>query len=165
MVKRTFFSLSLALTVVSLLPGCGGGKDASVSKAAETGPLTKAEFIKEGDEICRKADVTQTREARAYRKEHEKELAKLAPIPAEEKLIVAITLPSIRQQMKELEALGAPKGEEKKLESFVAGIEAGLRRAAKNPYHVEWEYPSQNPFLAVDEALTSYGFAYCSNPA
>jgi hypothetical protein len=165
MTRQIFFSLSLALTFTALLPGCGGGQDASISKATETGPLTKAEFIKRGDEICRKADTTQFNEASRYREKHGKELGKLPPIPAEEKVIVAIILPSIRRQMKELEALGTPKGEEKMVKSFFAGIEAGLKRAAKHPYHVEWEYPSQNPFLAVDEALANYGFAYCSNQA
>lgn len=162
---RIFLSLMLLLAVSLLALGCGGGEDAASSKAAETRSLTKAEFLKKGDEICRKADITQDNEALAYRKKHAKELAKLAPIPAEEQLIVAIILPSIRQQTTDIEALGAPKGEEKKVKSFFVGIEAGLKKAEKNPYHVEWEYPSQNPFLRVDEALANYGFVYCSNPA
>jgi hypothetical protein len=163
MTGRALLLLAFGLAFASLLTGCGGGQGASASNAAETTTLTKAEFIKKADEICRKADISQDDKGLVYRNKHARELEKLPPIAAEEKLIVAIIIPSIRQQAKEMEALGAPKGEGKKLESFVAGIEAGLKRAEKHPYHIEWEYPTQNPFFAVDEALGKYGFAYCSN--
>lgn len=163
MTGRILLPLALGLAFASLLLGCGGDQDALVSNVAEMAPMTKAEFIRKADEICRKADVAQDDKGRVYLKKHARELKKLSPIAAEEELIVAVILPSIKQQMKEMEALGAPQGEGRKLKSFVTGIEAGLERAEKHPYDVEWEYPTQNPFFAVDEALRKYGFAYCSN--
>ena|ERR1051325_1385826 len=165
MSTRCPYLLALPAAVALFLAGCGGGQSSSSATAAQTGPLTKAEFIKKADEVCRKADVTQTNEGRRYRRVHAKELAKLAPIPREEKLIVAIILPSIRQQMRAMGALDAPKGEKEKIQSFVAGIEAGLKKAKKHPYSVEPEVPSQNPFLSVNEAMIRYGFAYCSDMA
>src|SRR5262245_24661498 len=96
---------ALALVALALfVVGCGGsddddgssssGGDTSLAKSEES-PPTKAEFIKEAEAICDKSNDTRFNEAVKYRKEFEKELEAMEPIPREEKIISAVVLPSV----------------------------------------------------------------------
>lgn len=162
--KRILVIPVLALATALLGLGCGGSDDTTGTAAsADQAPLSKAEFIKKADAICAKADITHELEAREYRERHEKELNKLAPIPAEEKLIRLIMLPSIRKQIAEVKALGAPKGEEQKVGKIIAGLEEAARKAEKDPYAIEGEVPTENPFRGVDIEARDYGFEECRN--
>jgi hypothetical protein len=78
-------------------------------------------------------------------------------------VILAVELPSIVRQTREIEALGFPKGEEKKLRAIIDAIEAGLRQARKNPYSIELENPGEDPFLKADLMIREYGFIGCRN--
>lgn len=161
----------LALAAVVALGGCGGSDSGSSSQsddvalAGSTGPPTKAEFIKRAEEICRKADRREYFQASAYREKHEKELNKLSPVAAEEKLIRHIVLPSVTRQAEEIEALGAPKGDERKVAAIIAAIEAGVRKAEKDPYSIEFEGPGEYPFTEVAYLTGKYGLGECANPA
>lgn len=164
-------STALVLVVGVVVGGCGGsdertsataGSDSSL--AENRGPLTKEEFILAGDAICRRADRVQYREAQKYRIDHAKELDKLEPIPAEEKLIRVIVLPGLLKIAKELRALEAPKGEEEKVNAVITELEAGVTKARKNPYGIELEVGYENPLDKYIEVARDYGFNDCRNP-
>jgi hypothetical protein len=169
MIKLIPIFLIAALSA-SLVAGCGGSDATagssnadSTNPSAETeGPLTQAEFIKQGDALCEKADKETYNRARRYRVAYAKELEKLGPVPAEEKLIRLIVLPNVVKEVEGLEALGAPKGDEKQIESFLAGIEGAVKKAQKNPYAIEGEPGyGPNPFQGIDVRLREYGFNVC----
>lgn len=158
-----------ALVAALFVSGCGGdsgdsGSAAGSTAAASTGPLTKAEFIKQADRICKKADDRVYYGASAYRETHAKELNKLEPIPREEKMIRVFVLPSIERQIAEIESLEAPKGDEQKIEAILAELKAGLKYGEKKPYSVSYEEPSEYPFAKLSELAREYGFNECSNP-
>jgi hypothetical protein len=168
--KRNLTLLVVALAGVSLIIGCGGGDESTPSSEPASsnsggGTLSKAEFIKRGDAICKKGDAAQYDEARKYRAEHAKELASLSPTRAEEKLLRVVVLPLITRQAKELEALGVPKGDGKEVRALIAAIEAGVRKARKNPYGIELEFGYENPLREVAELAGDYGFGECRNLA
>jgi hypothetical protein len=141
-----------ALALIAVLGvGCGGGGDATI---------TKAELIKKGDAICEKTDTTQVEEFQSYGKKHEKEFKRLPGDRVERLLIVRIGLPSIRREGEEIEALGAPSGDEKEVEALTAAIENGLKAAEKNPPSVE--VPAENPFRKADKLAREYGFTACA---
>jgi hypothetical protein len=158
MLKSITIFVALALAAAALVAGCGGSDEATASK-----PPTKAEFMKKAESVCAKAKATRFNEGAAYRKDHEKELNALEPIPAEEKIIRAIVLPSVTKQAEELKAIGAPKRQEKKIAAIVAAIEAGVKGAEKNPYAIELEVPAENPFKKADALIRTYGFQVCRN--
>jgi len=156
----TLFALALAAMAV-LVAGCGSSDDSAT--ATTPPPATKAAFMKQAEKICVKAKADRYSEAVAYRKKHEKELEAMEPIPAEEKIIRAVGLPSIAKQFEEIEAIGIPKGQEEKLEAIFAALKQGLKGAEKDPYAIELEVPSKNPFLKVDDLIRDYGFQECRN--
>lgn len=162
--------LILALVCALLVAGCGGSDSdtssgtGSTTVAAVTGPLTKAEFIKRADEICKKADKSVDFRAPMYREIHEKELSKLGPIPAEEKMIRVFIFPSIRKQVREIEALEPPVEDEKKIQRILTAIEVGMKKAEKEPYIVSQEVRGKYPFVEVEGLARAYGFEECDTP-
>jgi hypothetical protein len=170
MTKPQLTFLALALACALFVVGCGGSDGESISqtdstaRTANAGPLTKAELIKRGDEICAKADQRIDFQAPGYREAHEKELSKLSPIAAEEKMIRIFLFPSIRRQVRELEALEPPVGEEKKIQAIITAIDVGMRKAVKEPYIVSQEVFGKYPFVEVEELAQAYGFEECDTP-
>jgi hypothetical protein len=177
MIQRIPISLLAILSMAALAVGCGGsegdsGKTAATAsnasdtttEAASSGKsLTKAEFVKAAEEVCRKAGPREYAEANAYANKHQKELNQLAPIPREEKMIRAIVLPSILRQLEELRAIGLPKGDEKQIKAIFSAIETGVEEARKNPYGIELEFRTKNPLAKADDLIHTYGLIECRN--
>lgn len=148
-----------AIAVVSamFIVGCGGAGD-----SASTPPVTKAEFIKRADLICRRADVMQHRTLDALIAKDGKELNKLTPVVHEEKVVRVITLPSVRREIREIEALESPDGEGKKVNAIIAGFNLAVRKGEKNPYSVAaWWQPAKDPFTQINKVAVRYGFNDC----
>jgi hypothetical protein len=164
---------ALAFIVLALfIAGCGGGDDEATGSASDgttsaesSGPPSKAEFTKQAEDLCYQAKRDRYFEARKYRRVHKEELEELSPIPSEEKIILAVELPSILKEAKELEALGAPKGDERKIEAIVTEIETGVEKAKKNPYSISLEVPSEYPFRKLNGLIRAYPLAACRNIA
>lgn len=98
-----------------LAAGCGGGSDQ---------PLSKTAFVKQGNAVCSKSDEKRNAGFNAYMEKHD---VGLAPQEIAEKFV----LPSIQEAAEGLDALAAPKGDEKEVEAIVVGIEEGVKRAEK----------------------------------
>lgn len=172
MSKSIRIFLALAIVASAILIGCGGsddGGDATASKgdsstlAKSAAPQTKAEYIKQADLVCAKSKKSRYYEAVAYRRDHQKELAALEPIPAEENVILAVALPSIEEEIVALKAIAVPKKEQKSINAIIAAMESGVKGAKKNPYATELEVPSENPFKKADRLIRDYGFKDCRN--
>jgi hypothetical protein len=158
----------VAVTVMLLVSGCGGSDESArtTNVSVPNRPLTKEEFVKRADEICQTADEDVYDEAVIYRERHEKkERDELGPIPFEEKIIRAIVFPSIRKQIRELEALGIPEGEEKTVKALLAAAALGMKKAEMDPYEIEGENPSKYPFDRYSELSREYGLGECVNLA
>lgn len=174
MLKPTSIFPALLLAAFALfVAGCGGGdegttgsvgNDTSLAKSQEGAP-SKAEFIKQAEAVCDKSNATRFNEAAKYRNRHKKELDALSPIASEEKIIRAIVLPSVQKEAEDLGALVPPKGDEKTIETIVAEVEKGVKKAKKNPYSISLEVPSEYPFRKVGIRIRSYGINACRNIA
>jgi hypothetical protein len=174
MTKSTYILLALAMAIGALLVGCGGSSDSDSTTAAKgdsstlaksAAPRTKAEYIKQADLVCAKSKTTRFNEAAAYRNDHAKELAAMKPIPREEKIILAVVLPSIEEEIEALKAIEAPKKEQKNIAALIALMETGVKGAKTHPYDIELEVPLKNPFRKADIELREYGFKECRNIA
>jgi hypothetical protein len=150
MIKQIFLTSVLVLAAALFMAGCGGGDD-------KASTLTKAEFLKQGDAICKKADKAQETEFAVYAKAHSKNLETKT---GREKLILVAGLRPVLAEAEELAALGVPSGDEKEVEAIVTGIKEAVKKAEKNPQSVE--ALSKNPFEEVDELSREYGFKICA---
>jgi len=105
--------------------GCGGGSDSP--------EISKAEFVKKADFIC--AEYKSQRLAVAEKEFNPKQRQAIADgskafkeFQAElpvigEKLLQEKTIPLMRTQHRELEALGTPDGDEEKIENMLGNME------------------------------------------
>lgn len=167
MSKRFIAMLAGALAVVALVAGCGSSDNGDSTAAAETSsadtndapPLSKAEFIKQGDEICGETGVKLLEGIDEFAKEHGSEDSGPSEEEAEE-LVLDVILPLIQTQAEELDALGAPKGEEAKVEEIVAGLEEAVTEGQEDPSTATG---TESPFVEVDQKSADFGFKVCGS--
>jgi hypothetical protein len=116
-----------ALAVTVALASCGGDSSdasgdegsASTDVTVTTSSYSKAEYIKLANKICDRERARIVSEIGDYLSEHEgeKTYEQLAEDAAE-----AVAVPVIAGKIEELEALGAPPGDEKKIEAFLVAM-------------------------------------------
>jgi hypothetical protein len=107
--------------------GSGGS---SGETGTPSGGLSKSEFVRQANAICEKRKKQSLAKMAAYVKEH-----KSGSEPANPALIVeavkAVFLPGVQTQVDEIRALGAPPGDEAKVEAFLAALEEGVEDATE----------------------------------
>lgn len=136
-----------------------GGEDGTSGEEASenpltSGPLTKAEFVKQGDEICKAIPAAYQEKLQALQKESKgKKLTK-----AEEAEKAAV--PPLYTAAEELEALEPPSGEEQKVEAMIDALEAAAKGVEKEPT-AELSGP-KSPFAEFQKLTREYGFKFCS---
>jgi hypothetical protein len=114
-----------AMIAASLLAGCGGGGD-----DASGSSISKAEFIAKADAICKQSNKRMESEIFKYlRTNRVKGSLRKPSLEDNEKFIVAVLIPNLKREIKELKALGVPAGDEEKVNAMIAALEEGLQTA------------------------------------
>ena len=106
LIPVAFAALALAAT------GCGGSSEAEPT-------ITKAQFVKRGDEICTKSDNHQSVRLVAWQKKHPKSGSTK---PWQEKILLEAALPPVKVEIGELAALPVPAGDAAKVKAIVDDI-------------------------------------------
>ena len=153
--RRVLTAGSLCLAVVGMslaLAACGSSSDES------TTALTKAEFLKQGNAICRKGNeevgkAAEKRFPRSGGKPSQKELEQFAG---------QTVVPNIESQVQQISELPAPEGDEEQVEAIVEEAEASVEKAAEDPSVMITE-KGENPFAKTDELATAYGLTACAS--
>jgi uncharacterized protein (DUF2236 family) len=137
--KNSLIILGLFFTSSALLlaVGCGGGdggasgeqasagagstdETGSIETTVTTSPRSKSEFLQLANGICKRILANRTTEVLQYAQEHRK------PGVSEEELGAeayrAVVIPKFPTMIEELRALGAPKGDEQRIEAFLASL-------------------------------------------
>lgn len=160
MSKRVFTALLGALVAALLAAGCGGGGDESSGDGTESSSsLTKAELIKQGDEICEKGDAAIEKEANEFAAEHSIDTEKPTEAQQEE-VIEQVVGPAIKRQAEEIADLGPPQGEEEAVEEIVAAVGDGADQIEEDPAAV---LEGKNPLAEAGKLARAYGFEKCGN--
>ena len=132
----------------------GGGGDTSAVQADTGGaPLSKAEFVKQGDAICNKVPERFGK----LQQELEKEIGAK---PSLAEIGEKAALPPLPEAAKELEELTPPKGDEQKAEAIVEALEAAAKGLEEKPTS-ELSGP-KSPFAEFQKLTKEYGFQVCS---
>jgi hypothetical protein len=149
--KYAFLAALLALVLAAL--GCGS--DSS---------LTKAEFIKQADVICKKADDKKTAALEAYLLKIGTGIGKPMTRAQSEYQVKKVLMPPIQAGAEEVSELDAPDGEEEKVNAILSGVEKAVKESEEEAGHPQKSTtgPAFNdPFANVAKLSQEYGFKTC----
>jgi hypothetical protein len=144
----------LALGLVAA--GCGSSDDDSTDTVEETVTLTKAEFIKQGDQICKQAEDDSEVEAEEFAEENGFTLDDASDEQLEE-AIGEVLVPALDRQAEEIDALGAPEGDEEQVEEILTALDEASAEVADNP-SIAFK---GDPLKEADQLAKAYGFKVC----
>lgn len=137
--------------------GCGGSSDSSSEVTASS--LSKAQFIKQADAACKKGEEEVQSDFKAFASENEN-LAN----PTEDQfseLIETVLVANVEQELEDIRALGAPSGDEEKVEAILAAREEGVEEAEAQPKRAVES--SLAGFEKANGLAKAYGLEACSN--
>lgn len=120
---RWIGGIAVALLLLGVGVGCGGGGGDDT-----TSEITKAQFVKKADAICN--DFRDKRLA-AAEKEFNPKLAEVGVVNSEikelgNKLLTESVIPLLNEQQEALEGLGAPAGDEEKVETMMDNLDKAI---------------------------------------
>ena len=152
--SKSLIALLVAVSAIAMIvAGCGGSSDSSES----TSSLTRAEFVKQGNAICAKGN----KEIQEGFEEFEQEVgSQKQPTKAQlTEAIETIVLPAVREQVEGVQDLGAPSGEEAKVEAITDSAEEALEEGEEDPASLTSE--KADPFAKANELANEYGLTKC----
>jgi hypothetical protein len=145
--KGIFLSLLGLLAAASLIAGCGDGD--------ETTSLTKAEFITQANAACKKSD--QERNALFLKVGNELDANNVTK-KDQERLIFEVLIPPYQKAINEIEALGAPAGDEKKVEEILKAMEGAIEKIESKPLLA---LTTNAQFAEANKLSQDYGLKDC----
>lgn len=158
MSKRLIVALAGIVAIAVIAAGCGGGSDSSSSDSDSSSSLTKAEYIKQGDAVCKKGAVEIEAGLKSYAKENDINLKVKVKNPQVEELSENVIIPGINDQLDDLRALSIPSEDEELAKELLDALEKGIEKGEQEPV----------AFLAEGKSLTKagdlakeYGFKVC----
>lgn len=135
-----------ALAAAAALAGCGGSDSDST--------LTKGEFLREADAICRKTDTAQRKDFKEYAEQN-----RVSSPSDEQEMILKVIFPSIEAEIEELEDLDLPAGDEETIDAIIARAQKALAEGRNDPASLN---ERKTPFTPADELAAEYGLQDCS---
>jgi len=139
--------------VVALLAACGGNGSSDTSE-----PLSKAEYQKQANQICKKGGKEKDQAVREGLEEiPPKELAGEAT-PANSRKLSEKALPAFEKVVTELGELTPPVKDKATVEDFMAELEAAAAKTEANPLLLA----EGDPFGKGAAAARAYGLKDCA---
>jgi hypothetical protein len=151
---RTALALLLTCAVAALGIGCGDDDD-NGNGGGGGESLTKAEYIKRGDALCRQGDREIEREGESRFGDAEQEPSRADLVEFVEDAVV----PNIEDQISELRDLPVPEGDEETVNAIYDEADQAIESIKDNPEAaIEQE---ASPFEQANRLARDYGFKEC----
>lgn len=145
----------VCVAIIVFVSGCGGGGDSST----DTSSISKAAFIKKTDAVCAHGNG-RMEVAFAHFLEANKNVKK--PSDADyEALVGKVLVPNVKREIKEVRALGAPSGDEDRVDDYLEALEEGIEVAERNPKAVVGS--SEAVFGIPSRLAKEYGLEVCGS--
>lgn len=146
---RTSAALALVVSLFALV-GCGGGGSTE---------LTKAEFVAQGNKICRTAVQQKDRDVAAASAKLLAEGESYGTSRrALEDVVLNAALPPVEDMVGELGELSPPSEDEEAVAQIVSKYETALKKAEDQPANLG----RVNPFTPATKAAHAYGLNECT---
>lgn len=153
--------LAIAMAFAVFVSACGGNDDStSASAAGESdgnSSLSKAEYIKRAAAACASERENSFAQIAAYTEKHRSD--GLSEAVLAKKAVKAVLLSIIAAELDDLRKLGAPAGDEQKVEAMLAAEQAALDEAKANKKKLE---DVEDYFVQADMELKAYGLDECT---
>jgi hypothetical protein len=135
-----------AVLIAGIAAGCGSSNSSDTSTAA----ISKQEFLAKGNAICKAGDAKQTAAQESLGKN---------PTAAQTSSYITNTLiPNIQSQIDQVRALGAPSGDEAKVNSMLDMAQADLDKIKSNPALLQ----QGDQFVNFEKVAHPYGLTSCA---
>jgi len=154
-VSKLLTAAVAAAVLAALIAGCGGGGDTT----DETVTLTKTEFIKQGDTICKEGNEEIEEGFEKFAEENNLPEGKEPDQEQSVEIVETVILPSIHQQGEEIRDLGAPEGDEEQVDEILTSLEDAVAEGEDEP-ELLFEGKT-DPFGNVNRMTQDYGFKVC----
>jgi hypothetical protein len=100
---------ALALVLVLGLSACGGSSDSDTT--AYPPLIPREQFEKKAKEICDRVGEERSKGVEAFYERRQRETGATQEVVGAVELINVVVVPTLRRELKELEAIGLPKGD------------------------------------------------------
>jgi hypothetical protein len=151
--KRICTMLAVVVALAAVAAGCGGG-DGGDDEA-----LTKAQFIKQADKICKRISEKNKAELQAFVQKVQGE-GGLENSGAD--LGRQVMLPNFETKVEELNDLGAPNEGEAQITAWFEALEDTAEEAQRDPnILIGFAASADSPLVKANRIAREYGFEEC----
>jgi hypothetical protein len=152
--KRLFALFAGVLAIAAVAAGCGSSDD-----SGSTASLSKAQFVKQGNAICRKGNAKIEAEFEEFADDHHLQENKKPSKPVLEEATEEILVPWISNQVEEIRALGTPEGDEGEVDEILSGAEEAVEEARAEP--ATFAEGESAKLKEVNKEAREYGLTVC----
>jgi hypothetical protein len=157
------FPVAIALAVA----GCGGGSDTTTSTsttaagatgasgvggAVTTSDLSKDQWIAAADNVCQQSDDAVSQAGQA-----------LGQNPSDAdvtKFVTGTLIPQTESELSQIQALGAPAGDEDQVQAILAAAQQGLDKIKQDP-SLALQQNGGGAFTEANQLAQAYGLKVC----
>lgn len=147
-----FTAALLAAPLLIALTATGCGSSGSSESTATTATITKAQFVKQGNAICKSGNAA-TNKAFA-------QITKKTPESQTITVVKTAFVPAVQAQITAIRKLGAPAGEEETVSHMLNLAQADLVKIEKNPTLV---FAGKDQFADFAKIAHPYGLTECDS--
>lgn len=145
--KVTIAAAVAVLAALSLvILGCGSDDS--------TASLTKAQYVKQGNAICKKGEEQRTALLQSATENVNREFTKAE----KEKVVMTVFVPPYRQTINKLKELPLPEGDEEKAEAIIEAMEESAKKVEADPLK---GLESLAQFEKANKLASDYGLTNC----
>jgi hypothetical protein len=169
---RIFLSVKVlfvlaGMSAALIVAGCGGSGNSTNGDlgevTVETSSLSKAEFMKRADAICKTNKAQLIHEYKlfvtsALAEAKSNSASKSDEKASQRKLVDTLVVPSFEKDIEEISALGAPKGDEQEITSLLDSLKKELERLQQDPSKV-----LDASFARTSKMAQAYGLSGCAD--
>jgi hypothetical protein len=146
--KQLIVLVAAGLAAALVVAGCGSSDS-----------ISKAEFIKKADAVCKKGEEEVQKDFGAFAKTHENVKKPTEADYAE--LVDAVLVENVEDEVDAIRALGAPEGDEKEVEAMLKAREDSIKKAQANPKAVI--RGNEDIFGEASKLAKAYGLKECGS--